>query len=90
MGDITSKVFHNFPNGLGHELTDTGKRDWITKHAKLSGFSIVEVERLWTRFKQLGCDTSGLLHTNYLNQSPRFKVCVLCLGNNDIGLNAIS
>ncbi|XP_067946605.1 uncharacterized protein [Watersipora subatra] len=77
MGDIVSKSFHNYPNGLAKTVTNPKQKDWITKHATLTRFSIVEVERLWTRFKQLGCDENGVLDRKSILQMPRFKDNVL-------------
>ncbi|CAF0728665.1 unnamed protein product [Brachionus calyciflorus] len=37
------------------------KGDWITGHADLTGLAVVEVQRLWIRFNQLGCDAKGYL-----------------------------
>lgn len=33
--------------------------DYITVHANMSGLAVVEIERLWYRFEQLGADKDG-------------------------------
>lgn len=35
------------------------KADWMTGHADITGLAVVEVERLWIRFKQLSPDKNG-------------------------------
>lgn len=78
MGDMVSTVIHHYPDGFAQDITSTGQRDWITKHAELSELSIVETERLWDRFQQLGCDDSGIITTNYISSDLRYKVRVGC------------
>lgn len=39
--------------------TNPKKPNWITVHAVVTELSIAEVERLWFRFQQLGCDENG-------------------------------
>lgn len=39
--------------------TNPKKANWITVHAVSSELSIAEVERLWFRFQQLGCNENG-------------------------------
>ncbi|CAH1793636.1 unnamed protein product, partial [Owenia fusiformis] len=60
------------------DITDPTRSNWITAHAEATGLAIVEVERLWLRFKQLGCDKYGTLPGSKLNepqltQDPFFK-----------------
>lgn len=75
MGDIVSTAIHNYPDGFAQELTSTSQKDWITKHAELAELSIVETERLWNRFQQLGCDEAGMIHSSHISTEPRYKVC---------------
>ena len=76
MGDIVSTAIHNYPDGFAQDITSTGQKDWITKHAELAELSIVETERLWNRFQQLGCDESGIIQASYVNREQRYKVSV--------------
>lgn len=39
--------------------TNPNKPNWITVHAVATELSIAEVERLWFRFQQLGCNQDG-------------------------------
>ncbi|KAK7506169.1 hypothetical protein BaRGS_00002281 [Batillaria attramentaria] len=39
------------------------KANWITAHAIATELSIAEVERLWLRFQQMGCNQDGVLTT---------------------------
>ncbi|XP_048758064.1 uncharacterized protein LOC125668249 [Ostrea edulis] len=50
--------------------TDPKKANWITIHAVASELSIAEVERLWLRFKQLGCTDKGELSEEAFAQHP--------------------
>jgi len=43
------------------------KPNWITAHAVSSELSIAEVERLWLRFQQLGCNQDGILTPDTLS-----------------------
>ncbi|PVD38938.1 hypothetical protein C0Q70_01563 [Pomacea canaliculata] len=43
------------------------KANWITAHAIATELSIAEVERLWLRFQQLGCNQDGVLSPEVLN-----------------------
>jgi hypothetical protein len=53
-----------------HEIDELGKLSpksahWLTSHADATGLAVVEVERLWTRFKQLtGSDDERCLNIN--------------------------
>jgi len=51
-------------------FTNPNKPDWIVKHAEVTNLALVEVERLWKRFQQLGCDSSGALGPDVLTRSP--------------------
>jgi len=75
MGSTLPK-FHDYSNGFAPDLTSTGQRDWITLHAELSLLSIVEVERCWQRFQQLGCDVSGVINVSDLKRDSKLKVCL--------------
>ena len=48
------------------------RADWLTSHADTTGLAVVEVERLWNRFKQLtGSNDQTMLnpdHTVSLNE----------------------
>lgn len=72
MGSALSTI-HDYKMGFGPDVTKTSRKDWITMHAELSGLSIVEVERLWNRFQQLGC-VDGVITEQFLRQSSSFKV----------------
>jgi hypothetical protein len=39
------------------------RADWLTSHADATGLAVVEVERLWNRFKQL-TGSNDLTHLN--------------------------
>lgn len=74
MGEIVSKSFHDYPKGFGPDITNTQNKNWITKHAELTNLTVVECQRLWTRFQQLGCDDDGILHMNHIGSAGKFKV----------------
>lgn len=74
MGDLVSKTIHHYPNGLAQNVTEPQERNWITKHAELTGLSIVEVERVWKRFQQLECDEDGVLSTAFISGEASYKV----------------
>jgi len=48
-------------------LTHPSKPNWITSHAISTELSIAEVERLWLRFQQLGCNQDGILTSETLS-----------------------
>ncbi|KAI0239948.1 hypothetical protein LSAT2_009347 [Lamellibrachia satsuma] len=52
------------------EYTHPSKADWITAHAKATGLNLVEVDRLWLRFRQLGCDANGMLSSSVFDTEP--------------------
>lgn len=81
MGNSVIRNFHDYQTGFAPDLTSTGQKDWITLHAELSGLSIVEVERLWIRFQQLGCNDSGFITEDYIREASTFKVPVPCGDN---------
>lgn len=43
------------------------KANWITSHAIVTELSIAEVERLWLRFQQMGCNADGILTPDVIN-----------------------
>lgn len=43
------------------EVTSPSEPDWITAHAAATSLAIVEIERLWYRFHQLGANNKGVL-----------------------------
>ncbi|XP_076458628.1 uncharacterized protein LOC143292324 [Babylonia areolata] len=45
------------------------KPNWITAHAISTELSIAEVERLWLRFQQMGCDSDGVLTPDVINSA---------------------
>ncbi|XP_064641183.1 uncharacterized protein LOC135495992 [Lineus longissimus] len=51
------------------EITSTPNQpEWIVDHVDATGLTIVEVERLWTRFLQLGCrEDTGILESQMLS-----------------------
>jgi hypothetical protein len=51
MGAILNKIPVDKIDALGRITPD--RADWLTSHADASGLSIVEVERLWYRFRQI-------------------------------------
>ncbi|ELU16815.1 hypothetical protein CAPTEDRAFT_225193 [Capitella teleta] len=51
-------------------FTRPSKADWITAHATATGLAVVEVERLWLRFQQLGCNKEGFLTSDVLLRPP--------------------
>ncbi|KAL5018874.1 hypothetical protein ScPMuIL_004596 [Solemya velum] len=50
--------------------TKPDQANWITSHAIASELSIAEVERLWLRFQQLGCNEEGVITEEMLKMSP--------------------
>ncbi|XP_050393569.1 uncharacterized protein LOC126811742 [Patella vulgata] len=62
MGAYTSSfvVEPNRENAVCRQ-TDPFKANWITSHAISTELTIAEVERLWLRFQQLGCNQHGIL-----------------------------
>ncbi|PAA80817.1 hypothetical protein BOX15_Mlig001396g1 [Macrostomum lignano] len=50
------------------ERSNPSRADWITEHAVATGLSVVEVERLWLRFQQLGCTSEGLITNDVLRK----------------------
>lgn len=50
--------------------TNPKKANWITVHAVSSELSIAEVERLWYRFQQLGCNENGEIPEADLQSLP--------------------
>ena len=48
-------VLNTLPLGETESLTNISpnRADWLTSHADATGLAVVEVERLWNRFKQL-------------------------------------
>lgn len=69
MGPYAS-VFITPANKACSRNTNPKKPNWITAHAIASELSIAEVERLWVRFQQLGCNPdSGELTEAALNKS---------------------
>ncbi|XP_078576538.1 uncharacterized protein LOC144862123 [Branchiostoma floridae x Branchiostoma japonicum] len=63
MGAYASS-FQGDAGSLVGELTDPNQPNWITAHAEACALDIPEVERLWQRFQQLGCDSTGVLAQN--------------------------
>ncbi|KAL4240729.1 hypothetical protein ACF0H5_001517 [Mactra antiquata] len=52
-----------------NKVTNPGKPNWITAHAIAAELSIAEVERLWIRFQQLGCNRDGDLTEDAMKKS---------------------
>ncbi|CAF4653595.1 unnamed protein product, partial [Rotaria sp. Silwood2] len=48
-------VFNTLPIAETDNLSNISpnRADWLTSHADATGLAVVEVERLWNRFKQL-------------------------------------
>ncbi|CAF5170135.1 unnamed protein product, partial [Rotaria sp. Silwood1] len=48
-------IFNTLPIAETDNLTNISpnRADWLTSHADATGLAVVEVERLWNRFKQL-------------------------------------
>lgn len=67
MGAFTSQILVPEAKACTRH-TDPKKPNWITIHAVASELSIAEVERLWLRFKQLGCTDKGELTEEALAQ----------------------
>ncbi|XP_053392830.1 uncharacterized protein LOC123564227 isoform X2 [Mercenaria mercenaria] len=58
------------PSGKAiNKVTNPNKPNWITAHAIASELSIAEVERLWVRFQQLGCNKDGELTDEAIRKS---------------------
>ncbi|KAK7113198.1 uncharacterized protein [Littorina saxatilis] len=53
----------NAVSGYSHP----SKANWITAHAISTELSIAEVERLWLRFQQMGCNADGVLKPEAIN-----------------------
>lgn len=52
-----------------NKVTHPSKANWITAHAIAAELSIAEVERLWIRFQQLGCNKDGELTDEAIRKS---------------------
>ena len=63
MGTILNTLPTPEIDNLAELSTDSA--DWLTSHADATGLAVVEVERLWNRFKLLtGSRDSGVLMPN--------------------------
>lgn len=51
MGAILGNLALSDTDNLAH--VSPNQADWITSHADATGLAVVEIERLWNRFKQL-------------------------------------
>lgn len=51
MGAILNSLPLNETQNL--ENISSNRADWLTSHADATGLAVVEVERLWNRFRQL-------------------------------------
>lgn len=51
-------------------ITHPSRADWITAHAVATDLAVVEVDRLWLRFQQLGCNEDGVLELEVLDRPP--------------------
>lgn len=51
------------------KVTHPSKPNWITSHAIAAELSIAEVERLWVRFQQMGCNNDGDLTEDAMKKS---------------------
>lgn len=51
------------------KVTHPSKPNWITSHAIAAELSIAEVERLWVRFQQMGCNEDGDLTEEAIRKS---------------------
>jgi len=51
MGNVLNTLALNETDSLNALLPN--RADWLTSHADVTGLAVVEVERLWNRFKQL-------------------------------------
>nr|XP_022313103.1 uncharacterized protein LOC111118094 isoform X3 [Crassostrea virginica] len=72
MGAFTSQII--VPEAKAcTKHTDPKKPNWITIHAVATELSIAEVERLWLRFKQLGCSEKGELSDEALAQHSTYQ-----------------
>lgn len=62
-------VFEETEEQIKSKLSTT-QSDWITGHADLTGLAVVEVERSWNRFLQLGGTKLGFLEKISLEKGP--------------------
>ena len=61
MGAVLNTLPVSETDSLSH--ISPNRADWLTSHADVTGLAVVEVERLWNRFKQL----TGSNDVTYLN-----------------------
>ncbi|KAI3387932.1 hypothetical protein SNEBB_001999 [Seison nebaliae] len=67
MGNYSDKFFPPSDELVNSTPLD---RSWITDHADSVGLAVVEIEKLWSRFKQLGANVrTGSLSVDRINQS---------------------
>lgn len=68
MGQYASLFIVPSGNAI-NKVTHPSKPNWITAHAIAAELSIAEVERLWIRFQQLGCNKDGELTDDAIRKS---------------------
>lgn len=55
------------------KFTDPKSANWISVHAVATELNLAEVDRLWLRFKQLGCSDNGELTEEKLSKHPVYQ-----------------
>jgi Ca2+-binding EF-hand superfamily protein len=70
MGSYSSSFVREGAVELRTTGTHPSKPNWITSHATVTELTIPEVERLWCRFQQLGCNEDGVLEVEVLKRPP--------------------
>ncbi|KAL5018869.1 hypothetical protein ScPMuIL_004591 [Solemya velum] len=69
MGQFASSFIMSESKAVSR-YTQPDQANWITSHAIASELSIAEVERLWLRFQQLGCNDDGVITGEMLKTLP--------------------
>lgn len=63
MGAILNALPLNETSNLGK--ISPSRADWLTSHADATGLAVVEVERLWNRFRQItGSSDQTMIHVD--------------------------
>ncbi|XP_033637779.1 uncharacterized protein LOC117298570 [Asterias rubens] len=82
MGAVVSSTNDGDYCGIVADLTHPSNEDWLRKHAVACNVSIGEIESLWKRFQDLGCNENGVLSpeiltTSNLNKDHTMKTKIL-------------
>lgn len=63
MGAMLNTLPLNETDNLGK--ISPNRADWLTSHADATGLAVVEVERLWNRFRQItGSNDQPMMYVN--------------------------